>query len=225
MASLTAGRAPVRFTSLVGRERELRDVLQRLESSRLLTLTGPGGTGKTRLALAAAQAADGLFPGRVCWAELAPAGDPGIVAQTVASQLGVPDMPGLDAAEAIAGHVSGRPVLIVLDNCEHLAAAVAGLTEQLLAACPALSILATSREPLGVEGNAAGRSRRCPCLRRRPGTGPLPGPRPLPRWPPRTRCGSSNKGRSSCGPRSGSATTTPPPSCTSATAWTACHWR
>ena len=78
MASLTAGRAPVRFTSLVGRESELRDVLQRLEGSRLLTLTGPGGTGKTRLALAAAQAADGLFPGRVCWAELASAGDPGM---------------------------------------------------------------------------------------------------------------------------------------------------
>ena len=155
MASLTAGRAPVRFTSLVGRESELRDVLQLLEGSRLLTLTGPGGTGKTRLALAAAHAAHGLFPGSVCWAELAPAGDPGIVGQTVAGQLGLPDVPGLDAAEAIAGHVSGRPVLIVLDNCEHLAAAVAGLTEQLLAACPALSILATSREPLGVEGECS----------------------------------------------------------------------
>ena len=155
MATLTAGRAPVRFTSLVGRESELRDVLQALEGSRLLTLTGPGGTGKTRLALAAAHTAQGVFPGGVCWAELAPLGDPAIVGQTVASQIGVPDTPGLDAAEAIAGHVGGRSVLIVLDNCEHLAAAVAGLAERLLAMCPALSLLATSREPLGVEGECS----------------------------------------------------------------------
>ena len=155
MATLTAGRAPVRFTSLVGRASELRDVLQMLDGNRLLTLTGPGGTGKTRLALVAAHAADGLFPGGVCWAELAPAADPALVGQTVASQIGVPDTPGVDAAEAIAEHVGGRAVLIVLDNCEHLAAAVAGLVERLLTACPALSILATSREPLGVEGECS----------------------------------------------------------------------
>jgi predicted ATPase/DNA-binding SARP family transcriptional activator len=77
------------------------------------------------------------------------------VARTVASQLGVPDAPGQDAAEAITGHVSGRPVLIVLDNGEHLAAAVADLAETLLAGCPALTILATSREPLGVEGECS----------------------------------------------------------------------
>ncbi len=155
MATLTAGRPPVRLTSLVGRASELRDVRQELATSRLLTLTGPGGTGKTRLALAAAAVAGDSFPGGICWVELAPAGDPAIVGQTVASQLGAPDTPGQDAAEAIADHVDGRRTLIVLDNCEHLAAAVASLAERLLVACPALSILATSREPLGVEGECS----------------------------------------------------------------------
>ena len=155
MATLTAGRPPVRLTSLVGRASELRDVRQELATTRLLTLTGPGGTGKTRLALAAAAVAGDTFPGGVCWVELAPAADPASVGQTVASQLGAPDTPGQDAAEAIAAHVSGRRTLIVLDNCEHLAAAVAGLAERLLVACPALSILATSREPLSVEGECS----------------------------------------------------------------------
>ena len=155
MTWLTAGQAPVRFTSLVGRDSELRDVLRVLGGNRLLTLTGPGGTGKTRLALAAAHAARGRFPGGAGWVELAAVADPDVVARTVASQLGVPDSPGQDATEAITGHVSGLPVLIVLDNCEHLAAAVADLAERLLAGCPALAILATSREPLGVEGECS----------------------------------------------------------------------
>ena len=87
--------------------------------------------------------------------ELAAVAEPDIVAQTVASQLGAPDAPGQDATEAITGHVGGRPVLIVLDNCEHLADAVADLAERLLADCPALTILTTSREPLGVEGECS----------------------------------------------------------------------
>src|SRR5205823_2093620 len=87
----------------------------------------------------------------VCWVELAPLDDPGIVAQVVARRLGVPDFPGQDAAAAIAEHVGDRSMLIVLDNCEHLASAVADLAGQLLSACDALSILATSREVLGVE--------------------------------------------------------------------------
>ena len=155
MTWLTAGQAPVRFTSLVGRDSELRDVLRVLGGNRLLTLTGPGGTGKTRLALATAHAAHDRFPGGVGWVELAAVAEPDIVARTVASQLGVADAPGQDATEAITGHVSGRPVLIVLDNCEHLAATVADLAERLLAGCPALAILATSREPLGVEGECS----------------------------------------------------------------------
>jgi len=152
MASLVKQSLPVRLTPLVGRESELGDIVQALARSRLLTLTGPGGTGKTRLALAAANSAARSFSGGVCWVELAQIDDPGIVGPTVASRLGVPDTPGQDVAEAIAEYVAERPVLIVLDNCEHLAGAAAGLAEGILAACPALVVLATSREALGVEG-------------------------------------------------------------------------
>jgi non-specific serine/threonine protein kinase len=88
----------------------------------------------------------------VCWVELAQVEDPGIVGQTLASRLGVPDTPGQDPAQAVAEYVADHQILVVLDNCEHLAGATAGLTENLLAACPALTVLATSREALGVEG-------------------------------------------------------------------------
>jgi predicted ATPase/two-component SAPR family response regulator len=150
--SLITAQLPVRLTPLVGRESELRDVVQAVSRARLLTLTGPGGTGKTRLALAAARSARESFPAGVCWVELAQIEDPGIVAPTVASRLGVPDTPGQDATEAVAEYLSDHQVLVVLDNCEHLAGATAVLTESLLGACPALTVMATSREALGVEG-------------------------------------------------------------------------
>ena len=150
--SLTRGQLPVRLTPLVGRESELDDIVQALHRNRLITLTGPGGTGKTRLALAAARTAEPSFPGGACWVALAQIDDPAIAGQAVATQLGVPDTPGQDPIEAIAKHVADHPVLVVLDNCEHLAEAAAGLAEYLLAACPALVVLATSREALGVEG-------------------------------------------------------------------------
>jgi predicted ATPase/DNA-binding SARP family transcriptional activator len=150
--SLTSAQLPVRLTPLVGRESELNDIVQAVTRARLLTLTGPGGTGKTRLALAAARSARESFPAGVCWVELAQIEDPGIVGQTVASKLGVPDTPGQDDTEAVAEYVADQQVLVVLDNCEHLAGAAAVLTENLLAACPALTVLATSREALGVEG-------------------------------------------------------------------------
>jgi predicted ATPase/two-component SAPR family response regulator len=153
--SLTSAQLPVRLTPLVGRESELHDIVQAVARARLLTLTGPGGTGKTRLALAAARSARESFPAGVCWVELAQIEDPGIVAPTVAAKLGVPDTPGQDATEAVAEHIADHQVLVVLDNCEHLAGATALLTENLLAACPALTIMATSREALGVEGELA----------------------------------------------------------------------
>src|SRR6266702_772748 len=152
MPSLIAERLPVRLTPLVGRQHELRDVVDSLSGGRLLTLTGPGGIGKTRLALAAAGAVSTCYPEGVCWVELVPLDDPGIVAGVVARRLGVPDCPGQDAVAAIAEHVGDGSVLIVLDNCEHLASAVADFAGQLLGACPALSVLATSREVLGVDG-------------------------------------------------------------------------
>ncbi len=152
MAPLSGERLPVRLAQLVGRRDELRDVLAALSRGRLLTLTGPGGTGKTRLALAAASAAGESYSAGVCWIELAPLDDPMLVGEEVASRIGVPDNPGRDAAVSIAAHVADRQVLLVFDNCEHLTAATARLAEQLLTGCPGLSILATSREVLGVEG-------------------------------------------------------------------------
>lgn len=152
MASLTTGRLPVQLVPLVGRRRELREVLDALARSRLVTLTGPGGTGKTRLGVAAAEAARSSYAHGVCWVELAPIGDPEVVALAVADQLGVREHPGQDVLETVAEHVGDRSMLIVLDNCEHLAARAAELAHRLLGACPALSILATSREVLGVDG-------------------------------------------------------------------------
>jgi len=150
--SLITAQLPVRLTPLVGRESELNDIVHAVARARLLTLTGPGGTGKTRLALAAARSARESFPAGVYWVELAQIEDPGIVAATVASRLGVPDTPGQDATDAVAEYLADHQVLVVLDNCEHLAGATAVLTENLLSACPALTVMATSRETLGVEG-------------------------------------------------------------------------
>jgi predicted ATPase/DNA-binding SARP family transcriptional activator len=152
MPPLTGERLPVRLAPLVGRHNELRDVLAALSRSRLLTLTGPGGTGKTRLALAAASAAGESYSAGACWVELAPLDDPLLVGQEVASRIGVPESPGQNAAAAITTHVADRQVLLILDNCEHLTSAVARLAEQLLTGCPSLAILATSREVLGVDG-------------------------------------------------------------------------
>jgi predicted ATPase/DNA-binding SARP family transcriptional activator len=156
MAMLTTGRLPVRLTPLVGRNTALGQVTHALAVSRLLTLTGPGGTGKTRLALAVATAMAGTSAAEggqdVAWVDLAAGDDPKIVIPAIAGRLGVPEAVGEDPESAIAAHLGDRSLLVVLDNCEHLAAAVAAVTEYLLAECPALSILATSREPLGVEG-------------------------------------------------------------------------
>ncbi|MBV9451139.1 MAG: tetratricopeptide repeat protein [Streptosporangiaceae bacterium] len=154
MMALTVNPLPLRLSGLVGREDELAGIGRSLAECRLLTLIGPGGVGKTRLALAAASSADAArqFPAGVCWVDLTPVDDPAIVPQIVAAGLGVPDAPGRDAAHAIAAHIAGQPALIVVDNCEHVAAETAGLAEFLLAVCPALVILATSREPLGVDG-------------------------------------------------------------------------
>ncbi len=152
MASLVSEQVPVRLAPLVGRESELQEILAALAHSRLLTLTGPGGTGKTRLALAAAGSARQSFPAGVCWVELAALDDGSVVATEVATRLGAPENPGQDAAAAVAEHVGANQVLLVLDNCEHLTAATADLADRLLAACPALTILATSREVLGVDG-------------------------------------------------------------------------
>ncbi len=143
---------PVQVSSFVGREAELAEVRRLLDVSRLVTLTGAGGAGKTRLAVqAAAGLADGAGDG-VWFADLAPVGDPDLVAVTVADVLGVRQEPGRPAADTLVEAVGGRSLLVLLDNCEHLIGACAKLADALLRSCPNLALLATSREPLGIDG-------------------------------------------------------------------------
>ena len=143
---------PAQVSSFIGREAELAEVRTLVGGSRLVTLTGAGGAGKTRLGL---QVAAGLLDGSgegVWFADLAPLADPDLVAVTVADVLGVRQEPGRPVAEAVVQAVGERRLLIVLDNCEHLIGACAKLTDALLRGCPNLALLATSREPLGIDG-------------------------------------------------------------------------
>lgn len=126
-----------------------------LEDQRLLTLTGPGGCGKSRLALKVAQDLAGRFADGVWLAELASLSDPDLVPRTVARALGVRESPGRSPTETLSDHLEPRETLLVVDNCEHLVAACARLVEALLRACPDLRILATSREALGIAGEIA----------------------------------------------------------------------
>ena len=143
---------PPAASRLVGRQREFNDALTSLTSARLLTLTGVGGCGKTRLALTVAEEARTLFPDGVWLVELAPVADPGVLAGVLASAVGARATRDQSPRDALAGTLLGRRSLVVLDNCEHLVAACAALAGDLLHACPDLTILATSRERLGVAG-------------------------------------------------------------------------
>jgi predicted ATPase/DNA-binding SARP family transcriptional activator len=143
---------PLELTSFIGREGEVAEVKRLLSEARLLTLSGPGGSGKTRLALAAAQDLVEEFEHGACWVELAPISDPKLVARAVASALGVPEAPDLSAIEALVELLKTRQTLLVLDNCEHLVEGCADLADTLLRGCPGLRILATSRESLRVAG-------------------------------------------------------------------------
>src|SRR5262249_62424983 len=116
VAALNPGGLPVRLAPLVGRQRELQEVVDALARSRLLSLTGPGGTGKTRLALAAADAARGRFPAGVCWVELAPIDDPAIAPQAGAGRPGGPAGPGPDATAAIAEPIGDPPMPLLPDH-------------------------------------------------------------------------------------------------------------
>jgi predicted ATPase/DNA-binding CsgD family transcriptional regulator len=126
-----------------------------LEDSRLLTLTGAGGCGKTRLALATAGELSEGFEEGVWLVELAPLADPSLVAQAVAAILGVREQPGRSLTEMLSSYLGSKKLLLVLDNCEHLIEACAELAEALLRFCPGLRVLATSREALGITGEVA----------------------------------------------------------------------
>jgi predicted ATPase/DNA-binding CsgD family transcriptional regulator len=143
---------PAPLTGLVGRGRELAAVAAALAGARLVTLTGAGGCGKTRLALEAAARARAAYPDGVWLVELAPLADPAHVPQAVAGALGVQEEPGRPLPATLVATLAPGRALLVLDNCEHLAGGVAALAGRLLRACPELRILATSRAPLHVYG-------------------------------------------------------------------------
>ena len=152
---------PLPLTSFVGRERELAAVHEALAAHRLVTLTGPGGVGKTRLALQAAAAGLEAFPDGAWLVDLAPLADAALVPLTVLAALGVRERPGRPHLATLTEHLRARRLLLVLDNCEHLLDACARLADALLRACLGPRVLATSRELLGVPGEAA---RRVPSL-------------------------------------------------------------
>ena len=162
---------PVVLTSFVGRAGAVREVAGLLEEYRLVTVTGPGGVGKTRLAGEVARQVAARFADGAWLAELAPVQDEAQVAAVVAAALGVREQPGVPAAEAVARVLARQQVLLVLDNCEHVIGAAAELCAGLLAACDDVRVLATSREPLASAGEA--RYRLAPLTL--PGPGDSPG--------------------------------------------------
>jgi predicted ATPase/DNA-binding SARP family transcriptional activator/DNA-binding CsgD family transcriptional regulator len=145
---------PTSLTSFVGREKALSEVKRLLSMTRLLTLTGAGGSGKSRFALEVARDLLGAYPDGVWLVELAPLLDPALVPQAVARALGVREQPGRSLTDTLTDHLRAKDFLLVVDNCEHLVDAAARLAEALLESCPKLRILATSREPLSVPGEA-----------------------------------------------------------------------
>ncbi|WP_161965447.1 LuxR C-terminal-related transcriptional regulator [Rhodococcus sp. P1Y] len=146
------GNLPAELTNFVGRRRALESVTQLLSSNRLVTLTGPGGVGKSRLAVEVAEGIRRRFPDGVWLVELAEIDDPLGVSRTIARVLDVRDQSHGDPIDTLGGYLQSRRVLLVLDNCEHLAAATATVAHTLLRFAPQLRILTTSRQALGVNG-------------------------------------------------------------------------
>jgi predicted ATPase/class 3 adenylate cyclase/DNA-binding CsgD family transcriptional regulator len=150
-------RLPVQLTSFVGRVDEMKEIARLVDVNRLVTLTGAGGVGKTRMAVHVATDLAGHFGNGAWYVDLAPITDPDVVPVTVARALGLPDQPGRSTMDTLLGFIRDRHMMVVLDNCEHLLDACAALCVSLLAAAPGTTLLATSREPLGVTGEATWR--------------------------------------------------------------------
>ena len=161
---------PAQLTSFIGREKEISAVKEELVSHRLVTLVGPGGTGKTRLSLQVAAEALGEYPQGIWFIELAALSDPELVPQAILSAMSVSEQKGKSALETLADYLRDKALLILLDNCEHLIEACAQTVQVILNAAPNVKVLASSRETLGLSGEV---SWRVPSLT-------LPNPKQLP---------------------------------------------
>ena len=208
---------PGELTSFVGRRRELAQVGELLGGVRLLTLTGAGGCGKTRLALQVAAGALDGHPDGVWWVEVARLEDAALLPAAVIGAIGLREMPGSEPVETLVGYLHTRHTLLILDNCEHLVTACAQLADMLVRSCPSVTVLATSRAPLGVLGEhgvassvdvAAGQNAK----RADHGAAPVRRRVPVPRAPRR------------CAPISPSPRPTRPSSRRSVTTSTASRW-
>jgi predicted ATPase/class 3 adenylate cyclase/DNA-binding CsgD family transcriptional regulator len=156
-STVVSTRLPVQLTSFVGRDAEVTQLRDLLAENRVVTLTGAGGVGKTRLAIQVAAGMAGEFGDGVWSVDLAPLTDPELVPLTVARALGLPDQPGRSTMDTLLRFVRDLQMLVVLDNCEHLLDASAELIVALLSSAPRVTLLATSREAIGVAGEVSWR--------------------------------------------------------------------
>lgn len=145
---------PIQLTSFVGRNKEVGQIKRLLEQYRLVTLTGSGGIGKTRLSLQVASELLKDYPGGAWLVELAPVTEPSLVTQAACASLNVTPPGNTPALNTLTGYLRPKKILLIMDNCEHLIDACAQLAEALLHTCPNLQIVASSREPLGIEGES-----------------------------------------------------------------------
>ncbi len=143
---------PTQLTSFIGRERELMEAKSRLESARLLTLIGPGGTGKTRLSIQLGSQLIPNFKDGVWLVEFAPIADPSLIMQTIASTFDISEVPGTPLKVLVHDYLREKNLLIILDNCEHLVEASAQVADEILHIAPSIKIIASSREALGING-------------------------------------------------------------------------
>jgi predicted ATPase/DNA-binding CsgD family transcriptional regulator len=146
------GNLPSEATSFVGRRRELAELKRKLSSARLVSLVGPGGVGKTRLAIRAAAEVSRGFPGGAWLVELADVRDPALVGNAVMAALDLRDQAAAAPSALLAGYLEDKQLLLVVDNCEHLLEPAAQLISELIRAAPGLRVIATSREPLSAPG-------------------------------------------------------------------------
>src|SRR5258705_2949742 len=150
--STTRHNLPYQLTSFIGREQEIAQLEELVAANRLVTLTGTGGAGKTRLAIEVAAQAVESFPDGAWLVELASLSDPGLVLQTLARGLGLTEQPGKRLIDTITDHLASKRLLVVLDNAEHLLDACVQLIDRILRCSSSVAMLVTSRQPLGLAG-------------------------------------------------------------------------